>query len=110
MAWCRRQQLFLTCPLVLCWYTLNWQGGPSPTFPSPSSVFPLSNRDLSLVVSFKEFVDGSYVVVYLSVVHPAIPEQKGFVRANLEPTGFIIRPSSNKKFRTAEVDCVLVNF
>lgn len=69
-------------------------------------MFPLSSRDLSLVVSYKEYKDGSYVVVYRSLVHPAITEQKGFVRANLEPTGFIIRPHFTREFHSSEVECM----
>lgn len=74
------------------------------------SVFPLASRDLSLVVSYQEYTDGSYAVIYRSLAHPAIPEQKGFVRANLEPTGFIIRPSANKRYRSSEVECVYLGY
>eukprot|EP01125_Pyxidicula_operculata_P022243 TRINITY_DN898_c0_g2_i1.p1 TRINITY_DN898_c0_g2~~TRINITY_DN898_c0_g2_i1.p1 ORF type:complete len:562 (-),score=77.88 TRINITY_DN898_c0_g2_i1:19-1704(-) len=56
-------------------------------------LFPWSPRDLSVVMSSREYSDGSYVVAFRSLEHPLIPPVQGVTRAHLGPSGFVIRPS-----------------
>ncbi len=78
-------------------------------FPSTTkftfSVFPHTPRDLCFALSYQEFTDGTFVVVLCSIDHPLVPDQEGFIRGFLHPSGFVIRPALNKHCRSSEVDC-----
>ncbi|XP_019175547.1 PREDICTED: protein ENHANCED DISEASE RESISTANCE 2-like isoform X5 [Ipomoea nil] len=52
----------------------------------------MKRRDLLLQRYWRREDDGTYVILYHSVVHKNFPQQKGYVRACLKSGGYVISP------------------
>ncbi|KAG5237742.1 protein ENHANCED DISEASE RESISTANCE [Salix suchowensis] len=52
----------------------------------------MSRRDLLLRRYWRREEDGTYVILYHSVIHKKCPPQKGYVRACLKSGGYVITP------------------
>ncbi|KAF9674883.1 hypothetical protein SADUNF_Sadunf10G0173500 [Salix dunnii] len=52
----------------------------------------MSRRDLLLRRYWRKEEDGTYVILYHSVIHKECPPQKGYVRACLKSGGYVITP------------------
>ncbi|KAI4384405.1 hypothetical protein MLD38_002569 [Melastoma candidum] len=57
----------------------------------------MKRRDLLLQRYWRREDDGSYVILYHSVLHKKCPPQKGYVRANLKSGGYVITPINHGK-------------
>ncbi|EXB51751.1 hypothetical protein L484_002656 [Morus notabilis] len=57
----------------------------------------MQRRDLLLRRYWRREDDGTYVILYHSVVHKKCPPQKGYVRAWLKSGGFVITPVNQGK-------------
>merc|ERR1711879_283834 len=60
-------------------------------FKSPSMV--ASNRDFVMARSVRENEDGSISANHVSVEHPDVPAEKGFVRGEIDVSGYYIVPT-----------------
>ncbi|XP_065870096.1 protein ENHANCED DISEASE RESISTANCE 2-like isoform X2 [Euphorbia lathyris] len=64
-----------------------------------SNWFPrwMRPRDLLLRRYWRREDDGTYVILFHSVIHKKCPSQKGYVRACLKSGGFVISPMNQEK-------------
>jgi len=63
------------------------------SFQSPA--FPVSNRDFCVVAGERLTEDGIFVSAVNSIERDDVPEESGFVRGVLSPSGFVITPLPN---------------
>eukprot|EP00164_Ancoracysta_twista_P012608 GFYU01019844.1.p1 GENE.GFYU01019844.1~~GFYU01019844.1.p1 ORF type:complete len:195 (-),score=21.19 GFYU01019844.1:51-635(-) len=64
------------------------------------SVWPTSPRDFCYITFYQHDGTGTYILVGRSCEHPDCPERKGYVRADLQHSGWILEPADDKNTST----------
>jgi hypothetical protein len=57
----------------------------------------VSNRDFCVARTMGKLDDGSYYILSTSITHKDCPERKGFVRARVQISGWMLRPADDGK-------------